>query len=568
MASVTIPLAGVHNTRGQYQLEPSVNGLDQRFINCDFSLVKNPITGDAKLYLQKRWGLSSHIATGNVQRANPSLLVSVTGDIISAFGTTAANVYVNSTSVGSNTGVSVHITEALINGKNYYFFTHSNGFGSYLVSDSYAQTAYTGNRTSGSPIITGIASTAGMYPGQSITGDSGIPGSTRILSVDSATQITLTNNATSGAATSTALTKTPLARFISTNFPAEIIGKFIFLDGYLFIMDKTNKRIYQSALNDINSWNASHYITVRSTGEEVIGIARSGSYIVAFCSASTEFFVNAGNPSGSVLSSQKELFRRIGVNNINNLGALSIYPAYSYSGDSVFFIGNEGGQSRGVYVLTGTEIRKISTPEVDRPINRSGGHVLSCFSDKGRTYVSVFAVTHDIHFLGCLETGMWSEFDAIFDGLASDFVYFCGGLVEDGFTADATMVFAVVNQPDQEGIVFRLRSDIYQDSGDPAPFTMSCQTSKTDFGTENLKTIKNVALMGSDIQSSGTATLEYSDNDYTTWTTAGTFDLTTINPKIHRVGSFRGGRAWRLTHSANTAFRAQALKFEYEVGQH
>lgn len=568
MPSVTIPLVGVHNQRGQYQLESTVNGLDQRFINCDFSLVKNPITGDAKFYLQKRWGLSSHISTGSSLKANPSLLVSSNGDIISAFGTTAANVYVNSTSIGTNgaNGTAVHITEALINDKNYYFFTHSNGDGSYLVSDSYAQTAYTGNRTSGSPIITGIASTAGMYEGQLITGDSGIPTSTRILSVDSATQITLTNNATSGAATSTALTKSPLAKFISPNFPADIIGKFVFLDGYLFIMDKTNKRIYQSALNNINSWSASHYITVRSTNEEVIGLARTGSHIAAFCSASTEFFFNAGNPSGSVLSSQKELFRRIGVNNVNDLGALSVYPAYAYSGDNVFFVGNEGGQSRGVYVMTGTEIRKISTPEVDKATNRSGGHVLSCFSDKGKTYVSVIAVNYDIHFLGCLETGMWSEINAIYNGAGADFVYFCGGLVEDAFTADATMVFAVANQTDREGIVFRLRNDTYQDNG--IAFTLSCQTSKQDFGTEALKTVKSVSLMGSDIQSSGTATLEYSDDDYTTWTTVGTFDLTKINPKIHRCGAFRGGRAWRLTHSDNTAFRAQALKFEYEVGKH
>lgn len=66
---------------------------------------------------------------------------------------------------------------------------------------------FTGNRTSGSPIINSIASTANLQAGQAISG-TGIPASTFILSVDSNTQITMTNNATSGAGTATVITPT------------------------------------------------------------------------------------------------------------------------------------------------------------------------------------------------------------------------------------------------------------------------------------------------------------------------------------------------------------------------
>jgi hypothetical protein len=64
---------------------------------------------------------------------------------------------------------------------------------------------FTGNRTSGSAIISAISSTANLQAGQAISG-TGIPASTFILSVDSATQITMTANATSGTATSTTIT--------------------------------------------------------------------------------------------------------------------------------------------------------------------------------------------------------------------------------------------------------------------------------------------------------------------------------------------------------------------------
>lgn len=782
MPSVTIPLAGQLNTRGQTQLSNTTGNIDQRFRNCDFGVVKNPITGDAKFFIQKRWGLSSYITSGASAVANTGFLVSITGNILSAFGSSDCDVYVNTTNTGTAGGKVLHISEASISGKQYYFITDSGGTGWYLVSDSYAQTAYTGNRTSGSPIITGIASTAGIYAGQAWAGDDGIPADTRVLSVNSATQITMTANATSGAGTSTAFTKTPLAKFIFTNFPSVIVGKFVYLDGRLFIMDATNKRIYQSGDNNVTTWGASEYITVQSSGETTAGIARVGSRIAALCAASIEFFYNAGNPSGSVLTSQKELFRRIGVSGGSATEASSIVPVYVYSGDTVFFLGTVGGQSRGVYAMTGAEITKISTPEIDRQISRSASSVywiISAFHDRGRNYVCVAeTITPYRQFFGCLETGMWSE-----GAMTTRWVVLCGGIVAytGNATTDTSMVFGVSSEG-TGGLIYRLQRDVYTDNG--TAFTLSCQTSKQDFGTENLKTVKNVALLGTDIQSAinylnldgssgcyastpdsasvsitgdidlrirlsttdwtpseadtfiakranssdqisyifrndtsgnlvllwtvdgaigslitktstssvsfdsghiawvratldvdngaagndvtfytsidgstwtqlgstvttagttsiydstsiveigaqrtgqgnllsgnvyyaeirngiggtvvakfdpsndasegdtsftsstgevwtinGTAsiedgqvaTLEYSDDDYSTWTTAGSFKLTTSNPRIFRLGAYRGGRAWRLTHSADSAFRAQALKFEYDVGKH
>lgn len=65
--------------------------------------------------------------------------------------------------------------------------------------------AVTGNRTSGSPTLTGIVDTTGLAVGQRVSG-TGIPDGAAILSIVANTSITLDMNATSGAATSTALT--------------------------------------------------------------------------------------------------------------------------------------------------------------------------------------------------------------------------------------------------------------------------------------------------------------------------------------------------------------------------
>src|SRR5262245_13272246 len=64
--------------------------------------------------------------------------------------------------------------------------------------------SFPGDTASGSPIITNIPSTLGLVPGMHVSG-AGIPVGTTILTVDTATQITLTNNAT---ATATGVTLT------------------------------------------------------------------------------------------------------------------------------------------------------------------------------------------------------------------------------------------------------------------------------------------------------------------------------------------------------------------------
>ena len=84
-----------------------------------------------------------------------------------------------------------------------------------------------------------------------------------------------------------------------------------------------------------------------------------------------------------------------------------------------------------------------------------------------------------------------------------------------------------------------------------------------DLGTSKRKRIKSIRLI-CDARSAGTCTLEWSDDDYATWSTARTFDLTSKEPKLTSCGSHKGYRAYRLTVTGNAAFRAEALEIEYE----
>ena len=570
MATLTLPLVGVPNRRGFNTLSATT---DQRFIGVLPQVVENPVTGNKTVYAEKRpgWILDSTPSSGKVGwkcYSSKSTLTAITAYYTS--GTTAYSIYANSTLVGTISGYTPQeINETKIADITYYLINsidgHTNSRFYYLASDSYSQTSYTGSTTSGSAVVTGIASTAGMYIGQPISG-TGIPASTYILSVDSATQITMSANATATNAAVT-ITKTPLALVYDADYPdgtntsiGYAIGPIIEMDGYLFVMTSTG-RIYNSDLNSITSWSASGYIQANMSTDGGAGLARVKDQIIGLGTASTQLFYNAGNPSGSPLSNTAQLF--------SNIGAVTTYWGGSRD-DSVMNIGGEyvawlasiNGQIgyHPIYIFDGINAKKISTPQIDRIFaysNPTYGRIvsLSGFFWGGYHYIhaAIVDTTNNIFqesWLYCIELGIWVE---------SGFPY--------PFSISGTGKVYAVSLYGTSGKLYSLPSygHVYQDDG--SAYTMTIQTARMNFGTNNWKFIKSVQLV-CDKQASGTATLKYSDDDFGTWTTAGTFDLTIMNPIITRLGAHQGGRAYILEHNANTAFRAESLIIEYDIGQH
>ena len=205
----------------------------------------------------------------------------------------------------------------------------------------------------------------------------------------------------------------------------------------------------------------------------------------------------------------------------------------------------------GIWMMNGfSEPEKISNIAIDRDLSSSGifATAISSYSYGGYTYC-LFASAAGTIFLYCVEQKAWTE--QTFPSKIANSNYVTGAGTGPMFIDSGTA-----------GKVYSYnQTPIYTDNG--AAFTMTIQTEpKVPNGGKGF-TMPYIDLLA-DNQSSGFTTLEISRDDYGTWQTIGTFDLTKTRKRIYRCGYCRSSAAFRLSDAGNNAWRGQALIVNYE----
>jgi hypothetical protein len=583
VSTARIPLVGEFNQRSVDGVTTLASDLDQRFLNCIFTVVKNPITGSDVLYVEKRPGVSVDTLVDTDEFSTGLLKPQSLNSTISGFGSTNSIIYVANTSVGTITGQGLHFSETLIGSTSYILIKSSDGTGWFFAEDAADDLTYVGDTHNGTAIIDSLDNTTGMYVGQAISG-TGIPADTRILTVDSATQITANTNS-SADGTDITITKTPVAKIIDADFATttDYVSALVPMDGYLFYTTSDGK-VNNGNLNSVTAYTAIDFLSAQMYPDPTVALVRSKNTLAVFGTASTEVFKNVGNANGSPLQSIPEFSNHIGANNQLSVVTLE---------DDVYFVGTSQYGDIQVFRLKNFQSEKISTPTIDRILgtqSTSGGvFFVGGFQLGGYKYVvvtigSVTQTNDNLLLEGgddlLLETGdlfllegsstalgtferqlvynvdlnLWSEWDCeeltfvVGQGAGSyNKLLMSSRFLDDGY------IYKISPASD---------SEVYADNG--TNYDMEIRTSRVNFGTSKRKFISAIKLICDEL-SSGTVTLEASDDNYVTWKTLGTFDLTTAEPKITRCGSHKGGRAYRLTHSTDSFFRAEALEIDYVV---
>jgi len=159
-----------------------------------------------------------------------------------------------------------------------------------------------------------------------------------------------------------------IAKVTDADYPATTVRGIVYLDGTFYVMDPKGK-IYGSDSEDFTSWTATNFINAQTEPDGGVALIKYNQYVVAFNRYTTEFFFDAGNPTGSPLSP---------VSNGTLLVGCSCADSVAQLNSSVYFIGQSKvqnqafGKGNSVFALKGLAIDKISTEDIERILNADG----------------------------------------------------------------------------------------------------------------------------------------------------------------------------------------------------
>ena len=322
----------------------------------------------------------------------------------------------------------------------------------------------------------------------------------------------------------------------------------VFLDGYLFLAKTDTASIYNSNLNDPTAWTAGDVIDAELEGDDLIRLAKLNNYIVAFGSNSIEYFWDAAETTGSPLN-----------RNDTPIKINTYLGGFSQFGNSIYYIGVNAGGQPDVYKLTDFKIEELGTPTISRFLNSADrgvaaweGNVVSL---KGHTFYVLNVDTTQTYVFD-VDTKLWAKWayqnDAIFPIVASATVKTTGN------------IYSYFSITEASSNVYKFNDDLFQDTG--VNFTCTIVTEANDFGVLNRKTMRRLSFIGDRPDTDANISVQWSDDDYQTYTTARDVNLNQDLPCLYNLGWFRQ-RNFKLTFTANENLRLQELEAEINKGR-
>lgn len=342
-----------------------------------------------------------------------------------------------------------------------------------------------------------------------------------------------------------------LTEIVDADFPSNagktITGNFVHMDGYAFIM-ATDGNIYNSDLNSLSSWGALSFIAANTYPDRGIGLARYKELVVAFGKESVEFFRNVGNPTGSPLEKVKEATIKIGC-----IG----YTAITSFEDNIAWVAGSDTGTESVYILDGYKPVRVSDNAIDAFIAQRGDTTIYMTSSKINGKTLIFVQFNSQTYVYCLEDKLWHEWSPGDKILWHKFAA----------SSSSTSALYTVSRTSTSGKVYKISlvNPVYQDDG--TSYTVTIQTSLIDLGKDYRKRLRRFSIIGDTSTSTTNMGVSWTDDDYTTYTTARNIDLNKQTKYLTNCGQFRR-RAFNLTETSSLPLRLEALEFNIDTNIH
>lgn len=327
------------------------------------------------------------------------------------------------------------------------------------------------------------------------------------------------------------------------DYPNALVPGSAYLDGTTYVMIPTTAALQGSDFNNPASWDPLNSLIAQIEPDQGVAIAKQLVYVVALKQWSTEFFYDAGNAAGSPLGAVQGAKINIGCRS-----AASVRDV----GGALAWIGTTREGSICVVLVDNVKAQIISTPQVERLLQAVDYSEVYSWTAKvsGHRFYGVTSVISNLTLVYDLSTGLWAQWT---DPSGNYFP-----IVDSTMNTTAQAVL----QHASNGHLYTLDLATYQDAG--TTFPVDIYTPNFDGGTRVRKYLQRIDVVA-DQQANSTLQLQFSEDDYQTWSTARDVDLSVARPYITDCGTFKR-RAYHIHHSANTPLRLESLELFLDLG--
>ena len=248
---------------------------------------------------------------------------------------------------------------------------------------------------------------------------------------------------------------------------------------------------------------------------------------------------NAGNPVGSPLTTIPSLAKKVGLAQNGTIRFMRHY--YVVQNDTAYFLGTENPSKNamGLYAYRSGEVSMVSTTAINDFLQDLGASGYLCVGSVNVLGAPCVTITYTLPddatmnrwFMYNPRTKEW------FEGNSTVFApfgpyYHLGSAI----TSNERDVYTI------GGL------GIYQDDGVNYEYTV--QFKLPPVGSAVRHQHAWAAVEGDTTRSAASLTVEASDDDYQTWSTVGSIDMTSPSKKITRLGGFYD-RAIRLSYTGS-----------------
>ena len=134
----------------------------------------------------------------------------------------------------------------------------------------------------------------------------------------------------------------------------------VFINGYLFAVDSTGNKIYNSATGgNLTTWNATDYLDAEQYADPILFITKHHNYLVALGTSSIEFFYDNAIEIGSPLARQENYSSRIGLYPLASNNFVSRNCVVASMEDDIYFLGISEYNRIGLYRIKNFQVSQV-----------------------------------------------------------------------------------------------------------------------------------------------------------------------------------------------------------------